>query len=85
MIGLIVPGTPANTPRNLAAEVAWTVLNTLRPKHCPPKVGEIEADQDSVLKRVRMRKAFGGMKNNVFVFTKQDKTGFAINETKSPR
>ena len=31
-----------------------------------------------------MKKAFGGMKNNVFVFTKQDKTGFAINETKSP-
>ena len=39
VIGLIVPGTPANTPRNLAAEVAWTVMTTLRPKHIQPKVG----------------------------------------------
>ena len=38
-IGLIVPSTPANTPRNLAAEGAWTMLTTLRPKHSQPKVG----------------------------------------------
>ena len=47
-------------------------------------MGEIEVDQRNVPKIVRVGKAFGGMKNNVFVFTKQDKTGFAINETKSP-
>ena len=47
-------------------------------------MGEIEVDQGNVPEIVRVRNAFGGMKNNVFVFTKQDKTGFAINETKSP-
>ena len=72
-----------NTPRNLAAEVAWSVLNKLQPKHCPPKMGEIEVDHGSVLQRVRVKKAFGGMKNHVFVFTKQSKGGFPMNQSKT--
>ena len=39
VIGIIVPGSPWNTPRNRVAEVAWTVLNKLQPKHSQPKVG----------------------------------------------
>ena len=72
-----------NTPRNLAAEVAWSVLNKLQPKHCPPKMGEIEVDHGSVLQRVRVKKAFGGMKNHIFVFTKQSKGGFPMNQSKT--
>ena len=39
VIGLIVPGTPANTPRYMPAEVAWAVLNKLQPKHSQQQVG----------------------------------------------
>ena len=39
VIGLIVPGNAANTPRNMAVEVAWGKLNKLQPKHLQPKIG----------------------------------------------
>ena len=80
VVGMIIPGTPTTTPRNIPAEHAWSALNKLQPKHCTPKMGDIEVDHGQLLHRVKAKTAFSGMRNHSFVFTKHSKGGFAINQ-----